>query len=217
MQNPQLGNNSARGQLVLSSSISNSRGLTKTMGCGKSKSAFETLPTAKPSEPVSCSIQSNPSASVQIPVQPVKKTAENTESNSVSDVVIALKLHAATCLQASVRRRQSMVALKEMGHTSSLYVLETISKESMDGSISPRTVAALYKCEVFKNVPPDVLPAVFNNSRRKHYESGERVVAAGERSESMFIVCSGRLICEVNGVEVCIASLKFNTRLIPGC
>ena len=102
-----------------------------------------------------------------------------------------------------------MLALKEMGHISSIYVFETVSKESMDGSISPRTVEALYKCEVFKNVPPDVLPAVVNNSRRKHYEAGERVVVAGERSESMFIVCSGRLVCEVNGIEVCTSDHPF--------
>jgi hypothetical protein len=46
------------------------------------------------------------------------------------------------------------------------------------------------------------LPAIVDNASRKVCHPGERVVTAGERSESMFIVCSGRLQCEVKGVEV---------------
>ncbi len=130
------------------------------------------------------------------------KPSQIFEASAVFEVVSALKLHAAENIQSSVRRRQCMLALKDLGITSAVYFFETNTKESLDGSISPRTVEALYKCEVFKNVPPDVLPAVVNNSRRKQYKAGERVVVAGERSESMFIVCSGHLVCEVNGVEV---------------
>ena len=41
-----------------------------------------------------------------------------------------------------------------------------------------------------------------DNASRKICKPGERVLVAGDRSESMFIVCSGRLKCEVNGSEV---------------
>jgi hypothetical protein len=185
------------------------------MGCGKSKpdqllhepkvpeitpsTPTERAPIQSVTEPAS---KPSPNVVTKQTIEVSQNVENQTDTQYVSNVVVSLKLHAAECLQASVRRRNSMLALKEMGHISSLYVFETISRESMDGSISPRTVEALYKCEVFKNVPPDVLPAVVNNSKRKHYEAGDRVVVAGERSESMFIVCSGHLVCEVNGIEV---------------
>lgn len=41
-----------------------------------------------------------------------------------------------------------------------------------------------------------------DNASRKICKPGERVLVAGDRSESMFIVCSGKLKCEVKGVEV---------------
>jgi hypothetical protein len=46
------------------------------------------------------------------------------------------------------------------------------------------------------------LPAIVDNASRKICMPGDRVLVAGDRSASMFIVCSGRLKCEVKGVEV---------------
>ena len=70
------------------------------------------------------------------------------------------------------------------------------------GDVSPRTVEALLRCEVLEKVPMSVLPSIVNSGNRKEFKSGDRVVAAGNRSESMFIVLSGSLACEVLGVVV---------------
>mmetsp|Transcript_35925 Transcript_35925/g.75140 ORF Transcript_35925/g.75140 Transcript_35925/m.75140 type:complete len:381 (-) Transcript_35925:50-1192(-) len=68
--------------------------------------------------------------------------------------------------------------------------------------VLPATLAIMRMCPLFANINSSLLETICREGKRRLCTPGQQIIFAGERSCSMFLVCSGKVSCHVDDTQI---------------